>query len=58
MIQTKTLPDREKFQRCAEKLRKSNIQMELFTLALDELIAMVEADIRKQRLQRLQDKSS
>ena len=46
MTQSKELPDPEKVRRTVERLRASNQQLEAVTLALDELIAMVEADIR------------
>lgn len=36
-------------------LRESNRQLELTAVALDELIAMVEADLNRQRLERLQN---
>ena len=46
MTQLKKLPDPEKAKHTVEQLRASNQQLEAVTLALDELIAMVEADIR------------
>lgn len=46
MTQTKKLPNPEKVKRTVEHLRASNQQLEAVTLALDELIAMVEVDIR------------
>lgn len=46
MTQLKKLPDPEKVKRTVERLRASNQQLEVITLALDELIAMVETDIR------------
>lgn len=50
------IPDAETRKREVERLRESNRQLELVTLALDELIAMVEADLRRQRRQRLEGK--
>jgi hypothetical protein len=46
MTELKKLPDPEKVKRTVERLRASNQQLEAITLALDELIALVEADIR------------
>lgn len=46
MTQFKKLPDPEKVKRTVERLRASNQELEAVTLALDELIAIVEADIR------------
>lgn len=46
MTQLKKLPDLEKVKRTVERLRASNQELEAVTLALDELIAIVEADIR------------
>ncbi|NJM67214.1 MAG: hypothetical protein HC851_16835 [Acaryochloris sp. RU_4_1] len=37
-----------------EQLRASNRQLELFTLELDELIAMVDADLLRQQRGRLE----
>jgi hypothetical protein len=56
MIQQPSIPDAETRKREVENLRESNRQLELVTLALDELIAMVEADLRRQRRERLENK--
>ena len=56
MIQQPSIPDAETRKREVEGLRASNRQLELVTLALDELIAMVEADLRRQRRDRLERK--
>jgi len=45
-------------ERGVERLRESNRQLEQVTLALDELIAMVEAGLRRQRRERLEGKYS
>lgn len=50
------IPDPEKVKRTVERLRASNRQLELVTLALDELIARVDTDLRRQRQERLEDK--
>lgn len=55
MTQPKRIPDPEKVKRTVERLRESNRQLELVTLALDELIAMVDTDLRHQRRTRLKD---
>jgi hypothetical protein len=54
MIQSKRMPDPEKVKRTVERLRESNRQLELVTLALDELIIRVDSDLNRQRRTRLQ----
>lgn len=54
MTQPKRIPDPEQVKRTVELLRESNRQLELVTLALDELIALVDSDLRRQRRTRLQ----
>ncbi len=54
MTQPKRIPDPEKVKRTVERLRESNRQLELVTLALDELIARVDTDLRCQRRTRIQ----
>ena len=54
MTQPKRVPDPEKVKRTVEHLRESNRQLELVTLALDEIIALVDTDLRRQRRNRLQ----
>ena len=56
MSQQLKIPDAETRKREVERLRESNRQLELVTLALDELLAMVEADLRHQRRKRLEGK--
>jgi hypothetical protein len=48
------IPNEETRQREVERLRASNQQLERFELELDELTAMVEADLRQQRRRRLE----
>lgn len=55
MTQPKRIPDPQKVKHTVERLRKSNRQLELVTSALDELIAMVDNDLRHQRRTRLKD---
>jgi hypothetical protein len=56
MTQTDRIPDREKVKRTVEQLRRSNRQLELVTLAFDELIARVDRDLHQQRRNRLQSR--
>jgi hypothetical protein len=56
MTQPKRIPDPEKVKRTVERLRESNRQLELVTLALDELIARLDTDLRRQRRTRLEGK--
>jgi hypothetical protein len=53
MNQDHKIADIEMRQQSVQRLRESNKQLELFALALDDLIAMVESDLRHQRRQRL-----
>lgn len=52
----KKIPDPETRRRNVERLQESNRQLDLFGLALDELIAMAEAELSRQRRQRLERK--
>jgi len=54
MNQPEKQPDPEKVKRIVEQMRESNRQLDLVTLALDELLAIVDADLRHQRRTRLQ----
>jgi hypothetical protein len=56
MIEKPSIPDAETRKQEVEGLRESNRQLVLVTLALDELMAMVEADLRRQRRERLENK--
>lgn len=57
MSKPKKIPDPDKVKRTVEQLRDSNRQLELVTLALDELIARVDKDLRHQRRTRLQGRN-
>ena len=46
MTEQPKLPDPEKVKKTVAMLRESNHQLEAVALEIDELIAMVEADIR------------
>ncbi len=54
MIQSKRIPDPEKVKLTVERLRESNRQLELVTLALDEIIIKIDRDLNRQRRTRLQ----
>ena len=56
MTQPAKIPDAQTRKGEVERLRESNRQLEQVTLALDELIAMVETDLRHQRRERLEGK--
>ena len=56
MIDSSKIADSETRKRSLAKLRENNRQLEIVTLAFDELIAMVEADLRSQRRELLQRK--
>ncbi len=49
MTELKKVPNPDKVRQTVERLRQSNRQLEEFTLALDEVIAVVETDLRRQR---------
>ena len=54
MNQPKKFLDPEKAKRTVERLREANRQLEILDLKLEELNAMVEADLRRQRLERIE----
>lgn len=54
MTQSNSLPDPEKLKQTVNQLRASNRQLDLVTLALDELIARIDEDLRQQQRARLQ----
>ena len=47
------IPDPETRQRLIDQLRESNRKLDISNLALEELIARIEADLREQRRARL-----
>jgi len=57
MNQQSQIPDPETRMRSLARWREVNQQIDLLTLQLDELIAMVEVGLREQRLVRLQCKA-
>jgi hypothetical protein len=57
MNQQSQIPDPETRMRSLARWREVNQQIDLLTLQLDELIAMVEVGLREQRLVRLQGKA-
>ncbi len=54
MMDFSKIADSETRKRSLANLRESNRQLELVALAFDDLIAMVEVDLRRQRQERLQ----
>ncbi len=53
MSEQQFYPDKETQKRCLERLRKSNDQLELYNLFLEEAIAKVDAELRQQKRARL-----
>ncbi|PSB01713.1 hypothetical protein [Merismopedia glauca] len=58
MTQDTTIPDLEARKQAITQLRESNRQLELVALAFEELIAMVESDLRRQRRDRLEKRAT
>lgn len=58
MTQYPNIPDPEARKKALAQLRESNRQLELVGLAFDELIAMVEADLRRQKRDRLEKRAT
>ncbi len=59
MMQHLSIPDLESRKQVLEQLRESNYRLELAALSVDELFALVESDLRRQRrecLAKKQDK--
>ncbi|MFB2838815.1 hypothetical protein [Floridanema evergladense] len=56
MNEQSRIPDEQTRKRNIELLRESQRQLDLFGIKLDELIAITEAEIRRQKLERLQEK--
>jgi hypothetical protein len=57
MNQLPRIPSLETRKREVNQLRECTRQLDLFILSLDELIAMVEVDLRYQQRERLESKS-
>ncbi|MCD8487122.1 MAG: hypothetical protein LRZ84_10420 [Desertifilum sp.] len=57
MHQQAQIPDPQTRAQNVARWREVNQQIDLLTLQLDELIAMVETGLREQRLARLQGKA-
>lgn len=53
MTKQREIPDEQTRKHSLEGLRKSNHQLDLLNLQLDELIAMIEAEVRQQKKKRL-----
>jgi hypothetical protein len=54
MTEQLRIPDVETRKREIEQIRASNRMLDELNLALEELLAMIEADLREQRRKRLQ----
>ncbi|MEA5508843.1 hypothetical protein VB715_03615 [Crocosphaera sp. UHCC 0190] len=57
MTNKSCIPDLETRSQSVTKWREACRKLDLVTLQFDELIAMIEADLRHQSLERLQSKS-
>ena len=57
MTEQLRIPDAETRKREIKQIRAANRQLEEASLALEELLAMIEADLHEQRRKRLQAKS-
>jgi hypothetical protein len=57
MTKNRKIPDEETRKREIERLRECNRKLELYALQLDEYIAIVEAELRQQRRERLEKKA-
>lgn len=53
MTEQPRIPDEATRKRLIEQIRASNRMLDELNLALDDLIAMIEADLREQRRERL-----
>ena len=53
MTERYLFPDEETKKRCLDGLRKSNRQLELYNLFLDDSIAQIELEARQQKRERL-----
>lgn len=54
MNQPKKVPDPEKLKRTHERFQQTIYQLDMLNLKLEELNAMLEADLRRQKLERLE----
>lgn len=57
MTEQPRIPNLDTRKQEIEQIRAANRQLEEASLALEELLAMIEADLREQRRKRLQAKS-
>jgi hypothetical protein len=53
MTQQRTVPSEEARKQSLKGLKEANRQLDLLNLQLDEFIAMIEAELRKQKKERL-----
>lgn len=54
MMEQPQIPDEETRKRLIKNLRKTRLELQEFGLELEEIIVLLEKDIRQQRLRRLQ----
>lgn len=54
MNQPKKVPDPEKLKRTHERFQQTIYQLDMLNLRLEELNAMLESDLRRQKLERLE----
>jgi hypothetical protein len=54
MTEQYPIPDEETRNRLVKNLRQTRLELQEFGLELEEIIALLEKDIRQQRLKRLQ----
>lgn len=57
MTSQSCIPDLETRTQTVARWRETCRQLDLVTLKFDELLAMIEADLRQQTLERLQNKT-
>ncbi|MGK7884279.1 MAG: hypothetical protein AB4057_06560 [Crocosphaera sp.] len=57
MTNKSCVPDLEKRSKNVTKWREACIKLDLVTLNFDELIAIIEADLRQKKLEKLQNKN-
>jgi hypothetical protein len=58
MTEQYPIPDEETRKRHLKNLRQTRLELQEFGLELEEIIALLEKDIREQRLKRLQNSKS
>lgn len=54
MTEQPQIPDKETRKRLIKNLRQTRLELQEFGIELEEIIALLEKDIREQRLKRIQ----